>query len=69
LWPQCWRAYRHSLSRKSAEAVLADRTQELAAPTVMAEPAKPGAPVNSFMLPGNVTALPMRRSTRGPQDI
>jgi len=44
------------LSRKSAEAVLADRTQELAAPTVLAEPAKPGATLNSFMLPGNVTA-------------
>ncbi|MDR3742196.1 MAG: hypothetical protein P4L40_24530, partial [Terracidiphilus sp.] len=45
------------LSRRSADAVLADRTQELAAPTVLAEPAKPGATLNSFMLPGNVTAF------------
>jgi RND family efflux transporter MFP subunit len=45
------------LSRRSADSVLADRTQELAAPTVLAAPAKPGAPVNSFMLPGNVTAF------------
>jgi RND family efflux transporter MFP subunit len=45
------------LSRRSADRVLADRTQELAAPTVLAEPAKPGATLNSFMLPGNVTAF------------
>ena len=42
--------------RKSDETVLAKRTQELAAPTVVAAAAKPGAPVNSFVLPGNVTA-------------
>lgn len=45
------------LSRRSADRVLADRTQVLAAPTVLAEPAKPGATLNSFMLPGNVTAF------------
>jgi len=45
------------LSRRSADAVLADRTQELAAPTVIAGPAVSGAPVSSFMLPGNVTAF------------
>jgi RND family efflux transporter MFP subunit len=43
-------------NRKAADAVLADRTQELAAPTVLAEPAKPGAILSSFLLPGNVTA-------------
>ncbi|MGC1463248.1 MAG: efflux RND transporter periplasmic adaptor subunit [Terracidiphilus sp.] len=45
------------LGRRSAETVLADRTQELAAPTVLALPASPGAPINSFELPGNVTAF------------
>jgi RND family efflux transporter MFP subunit len=44
------------LGRKSADTVLADRTLELSAPTVQALPAKPGAPVTSFTLPGNVTA-------------
>jgi len=44
------------LKRKAAETVLAERTQELAAPTVIAAPAKLGAPVDSFVLPGNVTA-------------
>jgi RND family efflux transporter MFP subunit len=45
------------MSRKAADTVLAERTQELAAPTVLAEPAKPGAPISSFSLPGNVTAF------------
>ncbi len=45
------------LGRKSADAVLANHTQQLAAPTVLAAPAKLGAPTNSFMLPGNVTAF------------
>jgi len=36
--------------------VLAKTTEELAAPTVIALPAKPGASVDTFMLPGNVTA-------------
>jgi RND family efflux transporter MFP subunit len=45
------------LNRKSADSVLADRTQELAAPTVQIAPPKPGAPLNTFMLPGNVTAF------------
>lgn len=45
------------IGRKSADTVLAERTFELSAPTVVAEPAKPGAPVNSFVLPGNVTAF------------
>jgi RND family efflux transporter MFP subunit len=44
------------LSRRSAATVLAERTQELAAPTVIAAPPTPGAPVESFVLPGNVTA-------------
>lgn len=43
-------------SRKSADTVLAERTQEQAPPTVIALPATPGAPVDSFILPGNVTA-------------
>jgi RND family efflux transporter MFP subunit len=45
------------ISRKSADTVLADRTVELAAPTVVAELAKAGAPINTFVLPGNVTAF------------
>jgi len=45
------------LSRKSGDKVLADRTQELAAPTVITAPPKPGAPLSTFMLPGNVTAF------------
>ena len=43
-------------SRKSANTVLAQRTTELAAPSVIALPPKQGAPVDSFVLPGNVTA-------------
>ena len=45
------------VSRKTAATVLAERTQELAAPTVIAAPPAQGAPVDSFVLPGNVTAL------------
>ena len=45
------------LGRRSAETVLANRTQELAAPTVLAARATPGAPVNTLVLPGNVTAF------------
>ncbi len=45
------------LNRRSADTVLADRTQEIAAPTVLTAPPKPGAPLNTFMLPGNVTAF------------
>lgn len=44
------------LSRIHHANVLAKTTQELAAPTVIALPAKSGAPVDTFMLPGNVTA-------------
>lgn len=44
------------LSRRSASTVLAERTTELAAPSVIAVTPKQGAPVNSFVLPGNVTA-------------
>lgn len=45
------------LRRSHADEVLAERTQELAPPTVdVATPAK-GAPVDSFILPGNVTAF------------
>ncbi|MDR3775102.1 MAG: efflux RND transporter periplasmic adaptor subunit [Terracidiphilus sp.] len=45
------------VSRKAANAVLAERTTELAAPSVIAETPKQGAPVDSFVLPGNVTAF------------
>jgi RND family efflux transporter MFP subunit len=38
------------------QTVLAERTRELAAPTVAVALPKPGAPINSFILPGNVTA-------------
>ncbi|MDR3750183.1 MAG: efflux RND transporter periplasmic adaptor subunit [Terracidiphilus sp.] len=44
------------LSRKSADTVLAERTSKLAPPSVIAMSPTPGAPVDSFMLPGNVTA-------------
>ena len=44
------------LSRMHADAVLAQRTNRLAPPTVMVAPPAPGAPVDSFVLPGNVTA-------------
>ena len=44
--------------RRSHEAtVLAERTTQLAAPSVIAAAAKPGAPVDNFVLPGNVTAF------------
>ncbi len=39
-----------------ADTVLAERTNELAAPTVIVAAPKPGAPIDSFVLPGNVTA-------------
>jgi RND family efflux transporter MFP subunit len=45
------------LSRKHHDGVLAKSTQAAAAPTVIALPPKPGTPVESFMLPGNVTAF------------
>jgi RND family efflux transporter MFP subunit len=44
------------LKRHRNEQVLAETTQETAAPTVIAMPAKVGAPVDTFVLPGNVTA-------------
>ena len=45
------------LSRVHADTKLAQATTELAPPTVIAAPAKPGAPVDTLILPGNVTAL------------
>ena len=45
------------LRRNSADTVLAERTTELAAPTVLVATPKLGAPVDSFVLPGNVTAF------------
>jgi RND family efflux transporter MFP subunit len=44
------------LSRRSANTVLAEHTTDLAAPSVIAEVPKQGEPVDSFVLPGNVTA-------------
>ncbi len=44
------------LRRMHADTVLAQRTDELAAPTVTIAPAKAGAPAEMFVLPGNVTA-------------
>jgi RND family efflux transporter MFP subunit len=43
-------------SRRHASKVLAETTQSLAAPTVIVAAPKQGAPVTSFVLPGNVTA-------------
>jgi RND family efflux transporter MFP subunit len=45
------------LERSHHNTVLANDTRALAAPTVNIAPAKPGAPIDSFMLPGNVTAF------------
>ena len=45
------------LRRTQADTVLARRTQELAPPTVSIALPKAGAPVDSFVLPGNVTAF------------
>jgi len=44
------------LRRHHADQVLAQTTSELAAPTVIVAAPKPGAPLSSFVLPGNVTA-------------
>src|ERR1700722_2499915 len=44
------------LSRMHHNSVLAKTTQETAAPTVIALAPKSGAPVDTFALPGNVTA-------------
>ena len=44
------------LRRMHDDTVLADRTQDLAAPTVNVAPPNLGAPVDSFVLPGSVTA-------------
>ena len=44
------------LRRSHAGTVLAERTRELAPPTVTVALPKTGAPVDSFVLPGNVTA-------------
>jgi len=45
------------LSRKSADAVLAEHTTEMAPPTVIAVMPNQGAPADSFILPGNVSAF------------
>ncbi len=44
------------LERLHAHTVLAQRTHDQAAPTVNVATAHPGAPVDTFVLPGNVTA-------------
>jgi RND family efflux transporter MFP subunit len=44
------------LRRMHAHTVLKERTYDLAAPTVTVAPARHGAPVDTFVLPGNVTA-------------
>lgn len=44
------------LSRRHHDDVLAKSTQQQAAPTVIAIPPKSGAPIDTFTLPGNVTA-------------
>lgn len=45
------------LRRSHSDTVLANRTDQLAPPTVAVAPANPGAPTNNFVLPGNVTAF------------
>ncbi|MGA3345408.1 MAG: efflux RND transporter periplasmic adaptor subunit [Terracidiphilus sp.] len=44
------------LRRMNADKVLANTTNDLAAPTVIVATPKTGAPVDNFVLPGNVTA-------------
>lgn len=44
------------LARTHSDTVLAQQTRALAAPTVDVAPPKPGAPVDTLVLPGNVTA-------------
>ena len=44
------------LKRRHNDEVLADTTQQLAAPSVIAIPPQAGAPVDTFVLPGNVSA-------------
>jgi RND family efflux transporter MFP subunit len=44
------------LARVHSNTALAQRTDAAAAPTVTVAPAKPGAPADEFVLPGNVTA-------------
>jgi len=44
------------LARVHANSALTQRTDASAAPTVSVAPAQPGAPVDTFVLPGNVTA-------------
>lgn len=44
------------LPRQAAQAALKQHTDEMAPPSVIALPPKPGAPVSDFVLPGNVTA-------------
>jgi RND family efflux transporter MFP subunit len=56
------------LRRYRADKVLATTTTELAAPTVIVAAPKAGAPVDSFILPGNVTSytdLPIYARTAG----
>jgi RND family efflux transporter MFP subunit len=43
--------------RQHNDEVLADTTQQMAAPSVIAIPPRPGAPVDTFVLPGNVSAF------------
>jgi RND family efflux transporter MFP subunit len=45
------------LPRQAAKAALQQHTDATAAPYVIALPPKPGAPVDNFVLPGNVTAF------------
>jgi RND family efflux transporter MFP subunit len=45
------------LTRRHSDTVLAERTNEAAAPTVTVAPPKAGAPTTEFALPGNVTAF------------
>jgi RND family efflux transporter MFP subunit len=45
------------LRRRAADTVLADQTNQMAPPTVVVAPPAQGAPVDNFVLPGNVSAL------------
>lgn len=43
--------------RHHSDEVLADTTRQLAAPAVIAIPPQPGSPIDTFILPGNVSAF------------
>jgi len=56
-------------SRSRANTVLAERTTDLAAPSVIAVVPTQGAPTDSFVLPATSPLLPIRPSMHAPPGI